>query len=285
MNFLSFLRTNLSKVLFLFACNAILLIGWNYFCYFFDSPLWFFEKLAKSLFSTILIELLCLHLIFLILPRFAHYILSLLVVASAILFIVEGFLLYSYHSLITPYVIDAIAQTNLQEMKEFFISFLNIKIFLVAFGFLLVSLVYFKFFPIPQTALSHKLIKIFFAFYALLGLIFIADITNRYFKHKPEPFAKLNENSLTRFLYSLSQYYGSASFYTSYKQLVSNYQLLRESYQGSISKSPNSPQHIVLVIGESTSRNFLNVYGYELPNTPFLSALANNWGGGATSVI
>ncbi len=204
----------------------------------------------------------------------------LLVGLSAIALIVEGFLLYSYRSLITPYVLDAILQTNFKEAREFFIAFLNLKIFLIALGFLLAGYGYFKFFPTPQTTLSPRLIGIFFALYVLLSVIFIADVANRYFKHKPEPFAKLNENSLTRLFYSIRQYYGSTSFYTSYKQLVSNYQALRESYQGKISKSSDSPQHIVLVIGESTQRNFLEVYGYELPNTPFLRSFANNEGGG-----
>lgn len=259
----------------------MILFFWNYFSYFYDSLPWFCEKLAKSLFSTILLELLCLHLVFLLFPsKIAHYVLLLLVGLSVILFITEGFLLYSYRSLITPYVLDAILQTNFKEAREFLYSFLDMNLVLIALGFLLVSLVYFKFFPTSQASPNPKFIKIFFVFYALLGVIFIADITHRYLKHKPEPFVKYNENSLTRLFYSLQQYYGSASFYTSYKQLVSNYSALRESYQGKISKSHDSPQHIVLVIGESTARNFLECYGYALPTTPFLSAFANIGRGG-----
>lgn len=149
-SFFSFLEQNLSSVLFIFICNAILLFFWNYFSYFYDSIPWFLEKLTKSLLSTILLELLCLHLAFLLFPsNLARTLLLLLVGLSAIALIVEGFLLYSYRSLITPYVLDAILQTNFKEAREFFIAFLNLKIFLIALGFLLAGYGYFKFFPNP----------------------------------------------------------------------------------------------------------------------------------------
>ncbi|WP_233704773.1 phosphoethanolamine transferase [Helicobacter felis] len=36
-----------------------------------------------------------------------------------------------------------------------------------------------------------------------------------------------------------------------------------------------SVPYVVLIVGESVSRNFMGVYGYALPNTPFLSSLKN----------
>ncbi|WP_233704611.1 phosphoethanolamine transferase [Helicobacter bizzozeronii] len=36
----------------------------------------------------------------------------------------------------------------------------------------------------------------------------------------------------------------------------------------------NSVDNVVLVVGESASRNFMGIYGYPVPNTPFLSGLA-----------
>ncbi|GAA6883203.1 hypothetical protein VN0347_15070 [Helicobacter pylori] len=39
--------------------------------------------------------------------------------------------------------------------------------------------------------------------------------------------------------------------------------------------STGDVSNVILVIGESTSRNFMQLYGYNAPNNPLLSQLAN----------
>ncbi|GAA7174392.1 hypothetical protein ID0408_14540 [Helicobacter pylori] len=39
--------------------------------------------------------------------------------------------------------------------------------------------------------------------------------------------------------------------------------------------STGDVSNVILVIGESTSRNFMQLYGYNAPNNPLLSPLAN----------
>lgn len=242
-NFVHFLLQNLPSVLFILICNAVILFGWDYSAYAADSFTWFLSKLLKSIFSTILLEIILLHLVFAIFsPRWTRYVLSFLCILSAVLLLVEGFLLYSYHSLITPYVIDALMQTNFQETKEFLITFLDFKTLFAAFMLVCLSFLYFRFTPKIWLSPNAKGSNIFFGFYALIAIIFVADISNRALKHKKEPFEKLNTNSFTRVLYSLSQYYGSESFYASYKHLVANYQIIRNNYQNKITKSPHFSQ-------------------------------------------
>lgn len=280
-NFVRFLSQNLPSVLFILICNAVVLLVWNYSAYAADSFTWFLSKFFKSIFSTILLELIFLHLVFTIFsPKLQRYALSFFCVLSAVLLLIEGFLVHFYHSLITPYVIDALMQTNFQETKEFLLTFIDFKALFAALMLGCLSFLYFRLTPKIQPSPNTKWSSIFFGFYALIALIFVADISTRALKHKKEPFEKLNTNSFTRVLYSLSQYYGSESFYTNYKHLVANYQTIRNHYQDRITKSAISPKHIVLIIGESTQRNFLNAYGYKLQTTPHLNTLINNGGGG-----
>ncbi|WP_104694922.1 phosphoethanolamine transferase [Helicobacter salomonis] len=52
------------------------------------------------------------------------------------------------------------------------------------------------------------------------------------------------------------------------------YQSFKEPYpKGYASIKPSSVANVILIVGESASRNFMGAYGYSVPNTPFLSSL------------
>ncbi|MBD5165283.1 phosphoethanolamine transferase domain-containing protein [Helicobacter sp.] len=277
-HFLDFLWQNLPSVCYLFACSTIPSMYWYYFTY---SSNDFVKKCLEAFLTGALLEILILCLVFYIFHRFARYILYFLCFVGTFLFIVEIFLVKYYSALITPDIIEVLVQTNPKEAKEFLITFINLKILGLVCGFILLSFVYFKLFTTnpKRFCIKAKWNKIFV--YSLL-IISIFLIANKSYlalvRHRPSSFENtLMRYSLTRIPYSLIQFYHS---FRDMQETIANYQAIRESYQGKISKSKDSPKHIVLVIGESAQRNFLNAYGYPLLNTPYLNALINNVGGG-----
>ncbi len=191
---------------------------------------------------------------------------------TLVLFFVEGFLLYTYNTLLTPYVIDSIMQSNFKESKEFLETFLGVRIVLVVLCLFAATFLYFKFFDF---SFSFRFHNAFLGFFVLVSVIFFADMAVRYHKGK-DAFEKFKQFSLTRAIYSVAEFYGNHNFFYDYKKLVTNYQSIRNSYEGAINVSADSPTHIVLVLGESTQRNFMSLYGFSLPTTPYLDSLQNS---------
>ncbi|WP_281782264.1 sulfatase-like hydrolase/transferase [Helicobacter ailurogastricus] len=54
----------------------------------------------------------------------------------------------------------------------------------------------------------------------------------------------------------------------------------RPYHKDYLSVDKNNVPNVVLIVGESASRDFMGVYGYVVPNTPNLNALVNGGGGG-----
>ena len=63
-------------------------------------------------------------------------------------------------------------------------------------------------------------------------------------------------------------------FIKEYKKLNANFDNLAQSLQ--VKKAKNNIDNIVLVIGESTQRGKLSLYGYPLPTTPLLDNLKDS---------
>ncbi len=88
-----------------------------------------------------------------------------------------------------------------------------------------------------------------------------------------------NDAILKRSLRSLSLARGFYSAYLSLidrQQAIKFYSFLNNLYlpSGYLS-SMGDVENVVLVIGESASRNFMQLYGYGVPNNPLLSELSN----------
>ncbi|WRG03981.1 phosphoethanolamine transferase [Helicobacter pylori] len=193
------------------------------------------------------------------------YSLEWLFIGSGIIFsVAEIFTLFMFKMPFSKGLIDTLLATNSSETMAFIKSYKN---YLFYYAFILIALL-----------IAIKIIR----FRALvpgviagvLGLSILTIGSVRNIKHLTK-----NDAILKRSLFSLSLTRGFYSAYLSLfdrQQAIKFYSFLNNLYLPSdYLSSTGDVKNVVLVIGESASRNFMQLYGYNAPNNPLLSELAN----------
>ncbi|NHA97627.1 phosphoethanolamine transferase [Helicobacter pylori] len=194
-----------------------------------------------------------------------RYSLEWLFIGSGIIFsVAEIFTLFMFKMPFSKGLIDTLLATNSSETMAFIKSYKN---YLFYYAFILIALlIMIKI--IRFRALVPGVIA------GVLGLSILTIGSVRNVKHLTK-----NDAILKRSLFSLSLARG---FYSAYLSLTDRQQAIKfysffsnlylpSDYLSSTGDVPN----VVLVIGESASRNFMQLYGYSVPNNPLLSELAN----------
>ncbi|GAA8426885.1 hypothetical protein Hpkin79_03800 [Helicobacter pylori] len=194
-----------------------------------------------------------------------RYSLEWLFIGSGIIFsVAEIFTLFMFKMPFSKGLIDTLLATNSSETMAFIKSYKN---YLFYYAFILIALL-----------IAIKIIR----FRALvpgviagvlgLSILTIGSVHN--IKHLTK-----NDAILKRSLFSLSLSRGFYSVYLSLfdrQQAIKFYSFLNNLYLPSdYLSSMGDVSNVVLVIGESASRNFMQLYGYSVPNNPLLSELAN----------
>ncbi|MUU25278.1 phosphoethanolamine transferase [Helicobacter pylori] len=194
-----------------------------------------------------------------------QYSLEWLFIGSGIIFsVAEIFTLFMFKMPFSKGLIDTLLATNSSETMAFIKSYKN---YLFYYALILIALlIMIKI--IRFRALVPGVIA------GVLGLSILTIGSVRNIKHLTK-----NDAILKRSLFSLSLARG---FYSAYLSLFDRQQAIKfysffsnlylpSDYLSSTGDVPN----VVLVIGESASRNFMQLYGYSVPNNPLLSELAN----------
>ncbi|RVY50092.1 phosphoethanolamine transferase [Helicobacter pylori] len=194
-----------------------------------------------------------------------RYSLEWLFIGSGIIFsVAEIFTLFMFKMPFSKGLIDTLLATNSSETMAFIKSYKN---YLLYYALILIALL-----------ITIKIIR----FRALvpdviagvLGLSILTIGSIRNVKHLTK-----NDAILKRSLFSLSLTRGFYSAYLSLfdrQQAIKFYSFLNNLYLPSdYLSSTGDVKNVVLVIGESASRNFMQLYGYSVPNNPLLSQLAN----------
>ncbi|QTO94005.1 phosphoethanolamine transferase [Helicobacter pylori] len=194
-----------------------------------------------------------------------RYSLEWLFIGSSIIFsVAEIFTLFMFKMPFSKGLIDTLLATNSSETMAFIKSYKN---YLFYYAFILIALL-----------ITIKIIR----FRALvpgviagvlgLSILTIGSVHN--IKHLTK-----NDAILKRSLFSLSLARGFYSAYlslTDRQQAIKFYSFFSNLYLPSdYLSSTGDVKNVVLVIGESASRNFMQLYGYSVPNNPLLSQLAN----------
>lgn len=188
-----------------------------------------------------------------------------LFIGSGIIFsVAEIFTLFMFKMPFSKGLIDTLLATNSSETMAFVKSYSN---YLFYYAFILIALL-----------IAIKTIR-FRAFVpgviaSVLGLSILTIGSVRHVKYLTNSDAILKRSlrslSLARGFYfaylSLSDRPQAMKFYSFFNNLY-----LPSDYLSSTGDVSN----VVLVIGESASRNFMQLYGYNAPNNPLLSELAN----------
>ncbi|WQS47241.1 phosphoethanolamine transferase [Helicobacter pylori] len=194
-----------------------------------------------------------------------RYSLEWLFIGSSIIFsVAEIFTLFMFKMPFSKGLIDTLLATNSSETMAFIKSYKN---YLPYYALILIALL-----------ITIKIIR----FRALVpgvivGVLGLSVLTIGSV-HNIKPLTN-NDAILKRSLFSLSLARGFYSAYLSLfdrQQAIKFYSFLNNLYLPSdYLSSTGDVKNVVLVIGESASRNFMQLYGYSVPNNPLLSQLAN----------
>ncbi len=194
-----------------------------------------------------------------------RYSLEWLFIGSGIIFsVAEIFTLFMFKMPFSKGLIDTLLATNSSETMAFIKSYKN---YLFYYAFILIALL-----------IAIKIIRFRVlvpgVIAGVLGLSILTIGSVHNIKHLTK-----NDAILKRSLFSLSL---SRGFYSAYlsltdrQQAIKFYSFLNNLYLPSdYLSSTGDVSNVVLVIGESASRNFMQLYGYSVPNNPLLSELAN----------
>lgn len=193
------------------------------------------------------------------------YSLEWLFIGSGIaLSVAEIFTLFMFKMPFSKGLIDTLLATNRPETMAFIKSYKN---YLFYYAFILIALLI-----VIKIIRFRALVPGVIA--SVLGLSILTIGSVRHVKYLTS-----NDAILKRSLRSLSLARGFYSAYlslTDRQQAIKFYSFLNNLYlpSGYLS-STGDVENVVLVIGESASRNFMQLYGYNAPNNPLLSQLAN----------
>ncbi|MFP6178776.1 phosphoethanolamine transferase [Helicobacter pylori] len=220
---------------------------------------------SKGFLGAFLIGFVVYYVAALIPKKRLKYSLEWLFIGSGIIFsVAEIFTLFMFKMPFSKGLIDTLLATNSPETMAFIKSYKN---YLFYYALILIALL-----------IAIKIIR----FRALvpgviagvlgLSILTIGSVCN--IKHLTK-----NDAILKRSLFSLSLARGFYSAYLSLshrQQAIKFYSFLNNLYLPSdYLSSTGDVKNVVLVIGESASRNFMQLYGYNAPNNPLLSQLAN----------
>ncbi|GAA9741327.1 hypothetical protein VN0138_14030 [Helicobacter pylori] len=220
---------------------------------------------SKGFLGTFLIGFVVYYAAALIPKRPLQRLLEWLFIGSGIILsVAEIFTLFMFKMPFSRGLIDTLLATNGSETMAFVKSYNN---YLFYYAFILIALLI-----AIKTIRFRALVPGVVA--SVLGLSILTIGSVRHVKYLTS-----NDAILKRSLRSLSLARGFHSAYLSLsdcQQAIKFYSFLNNLYLPSdYLSSTGDVSNVILVIGESASRNFMQLYGYNAPNNPLLSQLAN----------
>ncbi|GAA7221791.1 hypothetical protein HpCK26_14600 [Helicobacter pylori] len=220
---------------------------------------------SKGFLGAFLIGFVVYYAAVLIPKRPLQRLLEWLFIGSGIIFsVAEIFTLFMFKMPFSRGLINTLLATNGSETMAFAKSYNN---YLFYYAFILIALLI-----VIKTIRFRALVPGMIA--SVLGLSLLTIGSVRHVKYLTS-----NDAILKRSLRSLSLARGFYSAYLSLsdrQQAIKFYSFLNNLYLPSdYLSSTGDVSNVILVIGESASRNFMQLYGYNAPNNPLLSELAN----------
>ena len=215
----------------------------------------FFSVWLGSLIITCLIDLLP--------KRFLQKIVkAVLVIPIGLIFIGEFFTMYCYKALIGTGIINSALETNMREATEFFSMYIGFSgvVSVIVLIALIVGL--YKYNPLKKITLKQKTKSGIVCTLMVLSVFYTIRMFTVYtdFIWDDEDFARAK---------------GICFNFCRCKKICKHIKELSSQVNSKVELTENNSQikNIVFILGESTNRNHMHLYGYYLPNTPNLDAL------------
>ena len=196
-------------------------------------------------------------------PRASKIIRWVLAGVMLVAFVMEAFVLYQYNALLGVGTVNSLFETNPKESAEFLKTFVGFEG--LALAAVVIILVYLLVKHKPWKRVQIDLISQ----RVLAGIVFVLSAAYGIYMCMGYPGLMFGGENLT----PLTRLMGAVN--TAWKNHVA-YQELVAKLDDDIHLSRNDGRitNIVFILGESTNRNHMHLYGYELPNTPNLDEMA-----------
>ncbi len=211
---------------------------------------------------TLFLLIVCLTAVLQLLAKtwFIRLIKTILFVVCSVPFLIESFVMYNYKALLGVGIINSLLETNQKEAFEFLRMYIGIpELLLFLFLSLLLYMIWHHRLWANLSLTRHRqsrLLAILFACSAVyavrMGIVYTGFFYND--------------------LLPIQRAYASTQVAVdnmeAYKKLSA-----QVSKEVQLTKNDSKIKNIVFILGESTNRNHMHLYGYNLPTTPHLDQL------------
>ncbi|WP_104751450.1 phosphoethanolamine transferase [Helicobacter salomonis] len=193
-----------------------------------------------------------------------------MLVLSLSLTFIDFFVSYYFHMGFTPSLVGTLLATNVRESQEFLTSMVLPRLgFILGYLTTCVGFLYLVRFKLclnmPQRLKTLVI---------LFGLFWVHILSTYYLQGLHGVF--IDPNITTRVIPVVKEV---SAIIENFKdnQTKAIYQSFKQPYpKDYVHVDADSVPNVILVVGESASRNFMNLYGYRVPNTPLLSEIAKH---------
>ncbi|WP_169783677.1 phosphoethanolamine transferase [Campylobacter mucosalis] len=225
-------------------------------------------------FSTIfLLNFIIFHILYLLSFRFFDFVLKIYAVLVFVFVFVDIFLLINLKTTINIELLDAIFHTNFKETTEFFAEFFDIKFifFILLCAFLSIFFVTRKWGGV-WLEFSKRSVIIISVIYAVFTASFVISSIKHIKNNKIHRITnKVSEHVVIEFGLVLNEYFKDDNLVANLRKIEQGYDKAKVQNFGI--QANNKIKNVVLIIGESLHRDFMQIYGFNLNTTPNLKTL------------
>lgn len=165
-------------------------------------------------------------------------------------------------------VFFVMAESNYNESHEFISQYLSIKLVAVLLIYILVGVfLWFKVKPVYVKNMTKWLVSIIIVVYALMPLFISVAIKKTSFERATQHLLSRMETTVPWQL--LSSYIAYRSQLSNMEKILNHLETLPK-FENLTDANGNTPRTLVLVIGESTTRSRMGIYGYDRDTTPLI---------------
>ncbi|MFP6207001.1 sulfatase-like hydrolase/transferase [Helicobacter pylori] len=196
---------------------------------------------------------------------------SFILVLGIVFSLIDIFGSYYFHLPLSNELGNILFTTHYKESLEFLHAYVYPHRYFVI-GLILIAIGSLKLFSfVPNKPIPLKMASIL----SVLFLIVEAPHTIKTIKKYKEDEALLNADGTMEYIaLAKGAYYFGRNISSLRESNNSNQALEKASYpKDYLVKNTGNIENVVLVFGESLNRNFMGVYGYQAPTTPYLSTL------------
>lgn len=186
---------------------------------------------------------------------------AVIIIPAGLIFIGEFFTMYRYKALIGTGIINSALETNMREATEFLTMYVGFSGFISIVATIIIGIILYKLNPLKKIQVTSHTKRKAISILAVVSIFYTIRMFTVYtdFMWEDE-------------ILPIQRVYASTS--VAVRNMQAYHDLSSQVNSNVVLTENNSKiKNIVFILGESTNRNHMHLYGYYLPNTPNLDAL------------